>query len=1046
MNLFRSALSSQTSFREKITAAYYEDEAHRVKSLLGTLTFSDDAKKQIADIARDLVTSVRDTKNDQTSVEALMMEYDLSSEEGTVLMCLAEALLRIPDKETEELLIRDKLTSANWEKHIGASESTFVNLTTRSLALGGKILDDHSNKNIFQKAWYGLLNRAGEPIIREAIRRSMKIMSEHFVLGRTIDEALKNAKPLAQKGYLFSFDMLGEMAKTELQADHYFAAYQHAIKVMGESPAVSKGFLSPSISIKLSALHPRYDYVKRETVVPFLADRLKTLAFQAKKAGIYVTVDAEESHRLGMSLDIFEAVFSDPDFANWDGLGLAVQAYQKRAYFVLEYLIDLARRHKKRICVRLVKGAYWDTEIKLAQVGGYDGYPVFTRKASTDISYLACAQLLLSAQEAIYPQFATHNAYTVAAILWMTQGKSYTFEFQNLQGMGKPLHNLLVSNDKYHAASRIYAPVGQHQDLLPYLVRRLLENGANSSFVHQITNRAVPIEKLIESPIEVLAKFSNIPNTKIPLPVDIYPNHRKNSAGVDVSYRIALAALTDDLKVFEKHEWTAAPFSRVAIEAMTKRVMNPNDAADVVGRVQLATMEDVNAALMNAEEAFFEWRTTTVERRAHLLEKTADLLQDHQTEFFALLIREAGKTLLDAIAEVREAIDFCRYYAMMARELLADQSLPGPTGESNTLRMHGLGTLICVSPWNFPLAIFTGQVAACLAAGNCVIAKPAAQTYLIAARAIDMFYEAGLSKTVLQLMPGSGSTIGNALIASEKSQGVLFTGSTETAKSIQKTLANKKGPIAPFIAETGGINAMIVDSSALLEQVVQDAMVSAFGSAGQRCSALRVLFIQEEVADEFIKMLSGAMQTWSVGNTSELQNDVGPLIDEASQKTIRAHIEEMHQKATFIAEMQLSNTATQGSFVAPIAFELPNLSLLQKEVFGPVLHVIRFKRSNLDDVMRDINALGYGLTLGIQSRIDETVNLIQKTIATGNIYVNRTMIGAVVGVQPFGGCGLSGTGPKAGGPHYLLRLSRESTLTINTTATGGNAQLLAASE
>ncbi|MDP1573877.1 MAG: bifunctional proline dehydrogenase/L-glutamate gamma-semialdehyde dehydrogenase PutA [Coxiellaceae bacterium] len=1045
MQIFKNNFSQQTHFREKITAAYYADEKTRVESLLSTLQFSDAQKHEIETIARELVDTVREGKNDQTSIEALMMEYDLSSDEGAVLMCLAEALLRIPDKQTEELLIRDKLTSADWKKHIGASESTFVNLTTRSLALGGKILDDHSHKNFFKKAWYGLLNRTGEPVVREAIRRSMKIMSEHFVLGRTIDEALKNAKPLAQKGYLFSFDMLGEMAKTEIEADHYFAAYQHAIKVMGESSSVSKGFLSPSISIKLSALHPRYEFIKRETVVPFLVDRLKTLAFQAKKAGIYVTVDAEETHRLGISLDIFEAVFADPDFAHWDGLGLAVQAYQKRAYFVLEYLIDLARRYKKRICVRLVKGAYWDTEIKIAQVNGYENYPVFTRKTSTDVSYLACAQLLLNAQDAIYPQFATHNAYSVAAILWMTQGKSYSFEFQNLQGMGKPLHNVLVTSEKYRASSRIYAPVGQHQDLLPYLVRRLLENGANSSFVHQIANRSVPIEKLIESPIDVLKQLSDIPNTKIPLPADIYPEHRKNSAGVDVSYRLALSGLVANIKPFEKHEWTASPFSRVVIQEKTNPVLNPNDPLDIVGHVQLAAMADVGASLLNAEEAFFEWSATPVEKRAEILEKTAELMQAQQVEFFALLIREAGKTLFDAIAEVREAIDFCRYYAMMARDLLKDVTLSGPTGESNTLRMHGLGTLICVSPWNFPLAIFTGQIAASLVAGNCVIAKPAAQTCLIAAKAVELFYEAGLSKAVLQLMPGSGSVIGNALIASEKSAGVLFTGSTETAKNIQKTLANKNGPIVPLIAETGGINAMIVDSSALLEQVVQDAMVSAFGSAGQRCSALRVLFIQEEIADEFITMLAGAMQTWRVGNTNNLQNDVGPLIDVASQKVIRAHIEEMYQKAGFIAEMQLSDAALQGAFVAPVAFELPNLSLLQKEVFGPVLHVIRFKRKELEKVIGDINALGYGLTLGIQSRIDETINLIQNTVRAGNIYVNRTMIGAVVGVQPFGGCGLSGTGPKAGGPHYLLRLCRESTLTINTAATGGNAQLLATS-
>lgn len=1042
MHLFQGGMPAQSSFRDAITKAYDVDEASQVQFLLSQLSFSDAQQKEIQAIAADLVNRVRSGKNEQTSVEALMMQYDLSSEEGTVLMCLAEALLRIPDKETEELLIRDKLTSANWEKHIGASASTFVNLTTRSLAIGGKILDDHSEKNAFKRIWYGLLNRTGEPLIREAVRRSMKIMSEHFVLGRTIDEAIKNGKPFTKKGYLFSFDMLGEMAKTEMQADHYFVAYQHAISVMGESSAVSKGFLSPSISIKLSALHPRYETIKSETVVPFLADRLKTLALQAKKAGIYVTVDAEESYRLDLSLDIFEKVFADSELSGWPGLGLAVQAYQKRGYAVLNYLIDLSKRYRKKISVRLVKGAYWDTEIKLAQVGGYASYPVFTRKVSTDVSYLACARLLLSAQDAIYPQFATHNAYTVAAILWMTKNKSYDFEFQNLQGMGKPLHNVLVSSEDYHAASRIYAPVGQYQDLLPYLVRRLLENGANTSFVHQITNPVIPIEKLVSSPIDQVRNFAIIPNPHIPSPKAIYPEGRINSSGLDVSNYHALSQLTQALKKYAQMQWSAAPFSRVICGENVKRYVNPNDANDVVGSVQMATAEDAETALLNAEQIFPVWTNTAVDARAVILEKTADLMQSNQVELFALLIREAGKTLFDAIAEVREAIDFCRYYAKMARSLFAEMVMPGPVGESNTLRLHGLGTMICVSPWNFPLAIFTGQIAASLASGNCVIAKPAGQTCLIAARAIDLFYEAGLPKEVLQLMPGSGRVIGNALIASEKSQGVLFTGSTETAKDIQKTLAQKKGAIVPFIAETGGINAMIVDSSALLEQVVQDAMVSAFGSAGQRCSALRVLFVQEDIADAFLEMLAGAMKTWSVGNTSELSHDVGPLIDVDAQKTIRAHLAEMNQKARFIAEIPLHARLSQGNFVAPTVFELPDLSLLQKEVFGPVLHVIRFQRKRLDDVIDAINALGYGLTLGIQSRIDETIMQIVTRMKVGNIYVNRTMIGAVVGVQPFGGCGLSGTGPKAGGPHYLLRLCRESTLTINTAAVGGDTKLL----
>lgn len=1059
MLIFNNTLPSQSSEQKKITEFYYADETSCVDAFVEKLNTLSENHRDIQNIATDLVNTVRSDKKGQTNIEALMSEYDLSSDEGAVLMCLAEALLRIPDKETEDLLIKDKLTSANWEKHVGASESTFVNLTTRSLSLGGKVLADQSQSNIFKKIWYGLLSRTGEPIIREAIRRSMKIMSEHFVLGRTIDEAIHNAKPLAEIGYLFSFDMLGEMAKTMEQADHYFSAYQNAIKVMGEmiayqNPSGSRGaikastysgFQSPSISIKLSALHPRYEFSKREMVVPFLIDRLKILVMQAKKAGIYVTVDAEEAFRLEMSLDIFAAVFSDSALSDWEGLGLAVQAYQKRAYSVLEYLIALSRLAKKRICVRLVKGAYWDTEIKMAQVGGAPNYPVFTRKVCTDISYLACAQLMLSAQDAIYPQFATHNAYTVAAILWMTQTKSYQFEFQNLQGMGKPLHNVLVTSTKYHANSRIYAPVGQHQELLPYLVRRLLENGANTSFVHQIANPAIPVSALTQSPLEKLRTYSQIPNAQIALPENIYPHRRKNSPGLEISQVDALSQLTREIKQFEHHQYSVSVSGNVS-DREVKTILNPNDHHDVVGSVALARESDADIALQKARAAQFDWDQLGVEKRAEILEKTADLLEINKAELFALLIREAGKFLPDAIAEVREAIDFCRYYAMIARSILSPENLPGPTGESNVLRMHGLGTIICVSPWNFPLAIFTGQVAASLIAGNSVIAKPAAQTPLIASRAVDLFHAAGVPSAVLQLMPGSGSKIGNALIQDERSSGVLFTGSTETAKTIQLNLAHRKGPIVPLIAETGGINAMIVDSSALLEQVVGDVMTSAFGSAGQRCSALRVVFVQEDIADDFIAMLKGAMQTWSVGNSADLMTDVGPVIDVSAQKTLQAHIDEMHQQAIFIAQMNLSDSAKQGSFIAPIAFSIPSLSILQKEVFGPVLHVVRFKRKELHHIIDQINALGYGLTFGIQSRIDNTIHDIQKQIRTGNIYVNRNMIGAVVGVQPFGGCGLSGTGPKAGGPHYLLRLCRESTMTINTTAMGGNAQLLGAED
>ncbi len=1044
--IFKKPLENQSPLRAAITDAYDRDENSCVKSLLDQLTISSGNQKTIEKIARDLVETVREKDLDKSAIDTLMTQFHLSSDEGIVLMCLAEALLRIPDKETEDLLIKDKLTNANWEKYFGASESTFVNMATRGLAFSGKILSDQDSANIFQKLWYGLLGRMGEPVIREAVRYTMKLLSENFILGRTIDEALKNSEKLAEKGYWFSYDMLGEMARTESQADYYFSEYQNAITALGKSVAGQTGFGVKSISIKLSALHPRYEFSQQETVNKIVAERLRSLAVQAKNAGIQLTVDAEESFRLDISLTIFETVFADPELKNWEGMGLAVQAYQKRAIYVIQWLINLSQQHQKKLSVRLVKGAYWDTEIKLAQVNGYDNYPVFTRKISTDVSYLTCAQLLLEAKDNIYPQFATHNAYTIASILWMAKDKNAEFEFQRLQGMGQPLHDVLLS-EQYKVHSRIYAPVGKYQDLLPYLVRRLLENGANSSFVHQIADKEIPVENLIQSPIEKLLKLTELANPKIPLPKNIYPHNRKNSTGIDFSKINLTQQLMSKLEQFEKIIWNATPFHRELNPDMPARaILNPNNNQDIAGYVQNADLNDVNNALINAENAHSQWDLLGADQRALLLEKTADLIESNQAEFMVLLIREAGKNLLDAIAEIREAVDFCRYYAVMARETLTPEKLIGPTGESNILYMHGRGIIACISPWNFPLAIFVGQVAASLVSGNCVIAKPAAQTPLIAAKAISLFYEAGVSKSVLQLLPGSGSVVGQALIESEKVSGVLFTGSTDTAKNIERSLAARIGAIVPFIAETGGMNAMIVDSSALLEQVVMDAMISAFGSAGQRCSALRILFIQNDIADEFTHMLQGAMQTWNVNNSAYLSTDIGPVIDSAAQKMLQAHIDEMHLKAKLIAQMPLFSESNAGSFIAPIAFELPELSVLTKEIFGPVLHIVRFERKNLDQVVDQINNLGFGLTFGIQSRINQTMDAIISKIKTGNIYINRSMTGAVVGVQPFGGCNLSGTGPKAGGPHYLLRLCHETTVTINTTAMGGNTELLAAGD
>lgn len=1049
MIFFREALPTGNTHRAAITAAYRMDETKCVEELINHLHFSTEMQSKISATARELVEKVREHVAQASGVEALMMHYDLSSEEGIMLMCLAEALLRIPDKETEDLLIRDKLTSAKWEKHIGASESSFVNMATWGLALTGKVLKPTEKGGYFTKIWRELVRRSGEPIIRQAVREAIKVMSEQFVLGRTIEEAIKKSHAKSEKGYSFSFDMLGEVARTQADADRYFASYQHAIDALGKSVTSKNNlFHGPSISIKLSALYPRYEFNKRELAIPALSKSLKTLALQAEQAGITVTVDAEESDRLDMMLDIFENVFSDSEFKEWHGLGLAVQAYQKRAFSVIRWLTDLSRKHNKRIPVRLVKGAYWDTEIKLSQIFGFDGYPVFTRKASTDISYLACARQMLAAQDAIYPQFATHNAYSVAAILTMLGDdiKKYDFEFQNLQGMGKALHDQLVKK----VACRVYAPVGSHEDLLPYLVRRLLENGANSSFVNKIADKNTPIEILIADPVQQIRSFSQIPNSKIPLPRDIYGKDRINSSGIDFSNYRQLSSLSQEVEAVLKKEWSATPFnlplqSEIAKGKNAKVITNPNDRREIIGKIVEANKEDIDLALNKAGRAFEKWDKEGFEKRANLILEFSNLLEKHRSELMALAAKEAGKTLQNALNEVREATDFCRYYAAQAKNLMPE-SLRGPTGESNTLLLGGRGTMVSISPWNFPIAIFTGQMVAALVTGNCVIVKPAEQTPLVAARIVELAYEAKIPRDVLQLLPGTGEVVGAELVADPRVNGVLFTGSTETAKAIQRTLSHRSGPIPLLIAETGGINFMIADSSALPEQLIADVISSAFDSAGQRCSALRVLCVQEEIADNVIKMLQGAMAEMIVSNPLQLQTDIGPVIDHDAKQMLEAHQEKMQKEAKLVYRVNLPAETQHGTFVAPQAYVLPDISLVTREVFGPILHIIRYRYEDLDKLIDSINALGYGLTFGIQSRIDETIDYIQSRIKAGNIYVNRNIIGAVVGVQPFGGSRLSGTGPKAGGPQYLLRLCNEYTVTVNTSAVGGNASLMAMSE
>lgn len=1041
------------ALRAAITAAWLKDEAEHVRELLeqARLPAADQARVQA--LAADLVTRVRARAQDQGAIEAFMRQYDLGSEEGVLLMCVAEALLRIPDQDTADKLIRDKLGDADWKKHMGESDSILVNASTWGLMLTGKLvqINDLTRADV-SGAFKRLIGRVGEPVIRLAVRQAMKIMGHQFVMGRTIGEALTRSKKGDNAHYRYSFDMLGEGALTMKDAQRYLDAYRQAIHAIGKHFAAQRPqgggkdavFAAPSISIKLSALYPRYEHAKRARVMAELVPGVLELAQLAKSYGIGYTVDAEEADRLELSLDIIEATFSDPSLDGWEGYGLAVQAYQKRTPYTIDFLADLARRVGRRIPVRLVKGAYWDAEIKRAQVEGHPGYPVFTRKQNTDVSYLACAKRLFAHSDALYPMFATHNAQTIAAVRAIAGGRDY--EHQKLHGMGDDLYAEVIPADRLGVPCRVYAPVGSHEDLLPYLVRRLLENGANSSFVNRITDEDVAIEDLIRDPVEAVSAFASIPHPKIPLPVDLLrsQNHnRKNSMGANLANDNDLRALADQLNTALK-PWQAAPLVPGAVIAGDALpVANPADHRQIVGHWKPADAATVEKALSNAAAAYPAWNRTPAASRATILEHAADLLEARMPEFMALCVKEAGKTLPDGVAEVREAVDFLRYYAGQARaQFGAPERLPGPTGESNELQLHGRGVFVCISPWNFPLAIFLGQVAAALAAGNSVIAKPAEQTNLVGHAAVKLLHEAGVPEAVVQFLPGDGATVGAALTRDPRVAGVAFTGSTDTARAINRALAARDAAIGVLIAETGGQNAFIADSSSLPEAVVKDAISSAFISAGQRCSAARVLFVQDDIADKVMTMLAGAMAELKVGDPGLLSTDVGPVIDADALQILTDHAARMDREARAIAVAATDAATAHGSFFAPRAYELQSLAQLQREIFGPVLHVIRWKADQLDAVIDQINATGYGLTLGVHSRIDETIERIASRVAVGNVYVNRNQIGAVVGVQPFGGQGLSGTGPKAGGPHYLLRFATEKVVTVNTTAAGGNASLL----
>jgi RHH-type proline utilization regulon transcriptional repressor/proline dehydrogenase/delta 1-pyrroline-5-carboxylate dehydrogenase len=1036
--------------RQRLRSHYRADESAIVEMLLGQADLPADMQDRIAARARKLVEEVRRNRVGQGGIDAFMHAYELSSKEGVVLMCLAEALLRIPDSETANQLIRDKLKEADFGQHLGESDSMFVNASTWALMLTGRIMQLDQKSSDLKGVLKRLVSRSGEPVIRQAVTQAMKILGRQFVMGRNIEEAAGRAEAAEKRGYRYSYDMLGEAARTMKDAERYFASYQDAIAAIGKASKGKGVIVGPGISIKLSALHPRYEFAQEDRVMKELVPQVIALAQASKKAGIGCTIDAEEAERLDISLDIIDAVAADPSLKDWDGLGLAIQAYQKRCLPLIDWLADCARRNRRRLMVRLVKGAYWDSEVKWSQERGLPDYPVFTRKVSTDVSYLACARRMLSDGQAFYPMFATHNAHTLAAIIEMAGGEAAArekLEFQRLHGMGEPLYDQVTPVEAMGIPCRVYAPVGSHEDLLAYLVRRLLENGANTSFVNRIVDEKAPLDAIVADPIAQVRKLKSKRHPGIPQPADLYGAERKNSAGVDLTDAELMQKLAQEITAAAATATSGPIIGGVEKTGKAEDVRNPARTSEIVGKVVQAAQADVDDAVSRASRAFADWSATPAAARAACLEKAADLMEARRAELLALCIREAGKTIGDAIAELREAVDFCRYYAARARaDFGAPLPLPGPTGERNQLMLQGRGVFACISPWNFPLAIFMGQVSAALVAGNCVIAKPAEQTPLIAAAAVKILHQAGIPGDVLHLLPGDGPNVGAPLTRDPRIAGVAFTGSTETARLINRTLAAKDGPIVPLIAETGGQNAMIVDSSALPEQVVRDVLISSFQSAGQRCSALRVLFVQQDIGHKLEEMLSGAMAELRVGDPSRLKTDIGPVIDAESKSVLEAHVQRMDREGKLIYRTKLNGVAGEGHFFAPAAYRIDSLNRLQREVFGPVLHVIHYAADKLDDVLNSINATGYGLTLGIHSRIDGKVKYIAERLRVGNAYVNRNMIGAVVGVQPFGGEGLSGTGPKAGGPHYLHRFATERTLTIDTTAAGGNASLLSLDE
>jgi len=1035
--------ATSTAFSD-INQYYLMDETLCVRELLQSAHVSDKQNQLIQSMAARLVMAVRDRSRDASGLQAFLQEYDLSSHEGIVLMCLAESLLRIPDNATMDALIADKLSSGNWQEHLGNNKSLFVNASTWALMLTGRMIKPE-RAAIRDPAVFlsNMVTRLEEPVVRAALRSAMHIMGHQFVMGETITAALARSQTRENHQYRYSFDMLGEAALSEHDADRYQEAYRDAINSIAASVRASSHIHErPGISIKLSALCPRFEYSQQHRALDEMSRRLLDLAGLACSHGISLTVDAEESNRLELTLQVFESIYRSQVTADWPGLGLAVQSYQKRAGRVLRWLEDLAADGGKVIPVRLVKGAYWDAEIKACQEQGLTDYPVFTRKCNTDVSYLACARLLLDSCPSLYPQFATHNAHTVAYVYHVAGNREY--EFQRLHGMGEELYRDIIDQKKFNVACRVYAPVGSYDDLLPYLVRRLLENGANTSFVNQMAHEQTTIESIIADPVAtVTALGDQIRHPRIPLPARIFPDGRMNSAGLNFADAGEISPLLHTIAAACEQDWIAMPV--IAGENQPGELTslyNPARLDEKIGRVGYASSEMIIQAIDSTAAAWSSWNATDAGYRAGLLEQAADLYEQCRGELIARCVREAGRTIPDSHAELREAVDLLRYYAGCCRtECAAPLALPGPAGESNQLRTRGRGVFLCISPWNFPLAIFTGQIAAALAAGNTVIAKPAEQTSLTAYLATQLLYRAGVPAEVLAFIPATGDRFGDTALNDKRVAGVAFTGSTATAHRINLALAQRSAALPTVIAETGGLNVMIADSSALPDQLIPDVARSAFNSAGQRCSSLRVLYLQEDIYDRVIVILTGYMEQLVIGDPMELASDIGPIIDAEARHTIVQHVAGFRNSGGLIFEHPFRQQ-DNSLFLPPAVIELQHISQLQHEVFGPVLHVIRYRANELGRILDDVNATGYGLTLGIHSRIESRVEFIRQRVNVGNIYVNRNMIGATVGVQPFGGMGLSGTGPKAGGPNYLKRFVAEQTFTVNTTAVGGNASLL----